>query len=203
MYVVFPVLFLHLSRRRSISFRGLMISSCVAWKERIIESVDRTKVSLFLFVSVPSFPPSREEANERSHKPDEQRTRSRAVSLRARIRAWCAGLYPIAPRRLHHHDERLPLGAVLALHTELVRVDDRREPAVGCEVRGVRKGRRVGVGRVGARVCGSGERLAGGFGGGEVFVRVGEQRVAVHGRGHQCGGGRIDERRRVIDVVGE
>lgn len=70
-------------------------------------------------------------------------------------------------------------------------------------MRGVRKGRRVGVGRVGACVCGSGERLAGGFGGGEVFVRVGEQRVPVHGRGHQCCGGRIDERRRVIDVVGE
>lgn len=44
-----------------------MISSCVAWKERIIESVDRMKVSLFSFVSVSSFPPSREEANERSH----------------------------------------------------------------------------------------------------------------------------------------
>lgn len=160
-------------------------------------------MSLFSFVSVPSFPPTREEADKRSHQPDEQRARRRTVAFRARIRPRCAGLHPIAPRRLHHHDERLPLGAVLAFHAILVRVDDGREPAVGREVRGVRQRRRVGVGRVGARVCGGGECLARGFGGGEVFVRVSEQRVPIHGRGHQCGGGRIDERRRIIDVICE
>lgn len=137
-----------------------MISSCVAWKERIIESVDRRVVSLLSFISVCPSPPTREKADKRCHQPDEQRARRRTVALRARIRSRSAGLHPIAPGRLHHHDERLSFRAVLALHAVLVRVDDGREPAVRREVRGVREGRRIGVGRVRARVRGGGERLA-------------------------------------------
>lgn len=108
---------------------------------------------------------------------------------------------PVAPCGVHLDDERLALGALLALDPKLVRVHDGREPHVGCEVL-----QRAGASR---RACGSrGCRRRGGTSGvggrgrkclaaflgiRKVRVDAGEDREAVDGAGEDRRAGSIVE----------
>lgn len=117
-------------------------------------------------------------------------------------RSHSARIDPVSPRRVHLHDECLPLRTLASLLAIAFWVDDRCKPAIGREVRHVYHARVVCIARRRGRVGGP-ELLADTFGVREVGVRVGEKGSAVNGCRDEGGRGGVGEGGRVIYVVVE